>query len=46
MEKDFIYTNSIGWNWHKSWNIPNMEITAKVKFNNNFLYSMLFFKDF
>jgi hypothetical protein len=25
-ERELQYTNELGWNWHKSWNIPNLSI--------------------
>jgi hypothetical protein len=25
-EKSLTYTPDLGWNWHKSWNLPNISI--------------------
>ena len=25
-EKSLQYSNELGWNWHKSWNIPNISL--------------------
>lgn len=35
MEKMFKNDEKQGWNWHKSWNIPpiNMILTVKRKYN-------------
>ena len=30
MEKSFIYSEEMGWNWHKSWNIPNIQVKIEV----------------
>jgi hypothetical protein len=27
--KPFLYNDTLGWNWHKSWNIPSIFITIK-----------------
>ena len=34
MDKDFIYNDELGWNWHKSWNLPDFKCQIVV----NFLY--------
>lgn len=26
-----MYTEGVGWNWHKSWNIPNIEVFINLK---------------
>ncbi|CAD8144003.1 unnamed protein product [Paramecium octaurelia] len=31
-ERELKYTNDLGWNWHKSWNIPN--ISVKISLQN------------
>ncbi|CAD8055055.1 unnamed protein product [Paramecium sonneborni] len=30
-EREFQHTNDLGWNWHKSWNIPNISIKLVLK---------------
>jgi hypothetical protein len=29
-EKALTYTTDLGWNWHKSWNLPNISIRLEV----------------
>lgn len=29
-EKNFKYSQDLGWNWHKSWNIPNIRVRVEV----------------
>jgi len=29
-EKNFIYNDELGWNWHKSWNIPNFKVRVEI----------------
>lgn len=29
-EKSLQYSNDLGWNWHKSWNIPNISLRLEV----------------
>lgn len=31
-EKSLSYTPDLGWNWHKSWNLPNISIRLEVEF--------------
>lgn len=33
MSRNFIYTENIGWNWHKSWNMPDMVCELDVMNN-------------
>ncbi len=30
MSRNFIYTEGIGWNWHKSWNMPDIICELEV----------------
>ena len=30
LEKPFMYAPEVGWNWHKSWNIPNLTVSLKL----------------
>jgi hypothetical protein len=30
MDKEFMWTQSLGWNWHKNWNLPQIELTCTV----------------
>lgn len=30
-EKSLSYATDLGWNWHKSWNLPNISIRLEVK---------------
>ena len=30
MEKTFKYDPKVGWNWHKSWNLPTISIIISV----------------
>ncbi len=30
-EKSLSYAPDLGWNWHKSWNLPNISIRLEVK---------------
>lgn len=32
MEKNFIFNKEIGFNWHKSWNLPVIKVNLEVKF--------------
>ena len=25
-----MYNSEVGWNWHKSWNLPNITVNAKI----------------
>lgn len=40
-EKSLQFSSEIGWNWHKSWNIPNisvrLDITSKSNSSEHFL---------
>lgn len=29
-EKSLQYSSELGWNWHKSWNIPNISLRLEV----------------
>ena len=29
-EKSLSYNQDLGWNWHKSWNLPNISIRLEV----------------
>ncbi|EAR97678.2 zinc finger transcription factor sma protein, putative (macronuclear) [Tetrahymena thermophila SB210] len=29
--KQFIYSEGLGWNWHKSWNIPDIHCTLDIR---------------
>jgi hypothetical protein len=29
-EKSLQYSHELGWNWHKSWNIPNISLRLEV----------------
>lgn len=31
MNKEFIFTDGLGWNWHKSWNIPDIHCTLDIR---------------
>lgn len=31
MNKMFLYHDQLGWNWHKSWNIPSMKVEIELK---------------
>lgn len=31
MNKDFIFTDGLGWNWHKSWNIPDLYCNLDIR---------------
>ena len=45
MEKSLNFSEDLGWNWHKSWNIPNISIRIDVIFNfnkNNILIIKIF----
>jgi hypothetical protein len=39
MSRNFIYTENIGWNWHKSWNMPDMvcELDVSVAGHSYFI---------
>ncbi|CAD8149972.1 unnamed protein product [Paramecium pentaurelia] len=30
-EREFQHTNDLGWNWHKSWNIPNISVKLSLQ---------------
>lgn len=30
-EKSLQYTDDLGWNWHKSWNLPNISVRLEIK---------------
>ncbi|EGR29156.1 zinc finger transcription factor sma, putative [Ichthyophthirius multifiliis] len=30
-EKSLQYTEDLGWNWHKSWNLPNISVRLEIK---------------
>ncbi|KAL4453684.1 hypothetical protein ABPG74_009580 [Tetrahymena malaccensis] len=30
-EKSLQYTDELGWNWHKSWNLPNISVRLEIK---------------
>lgn len=30
LERTFMHNDELGWNWHKSWNLPNLTISIKV----------------
>jgi len=30
MEKAFLYTKNVGFNWHKSWNLPIFKVCLDV----------------
>ena len=30
MEKNFIFSDELKWNWHRSWNIPTIKCDLKV----------------
>jgi len=30
LERPFMYNPEVGWNWHKSWNLPNISINLKI----------------
>jgi hypothetical protein len=32
-EKSLQYSSDLGWNWHKSWNIPNISLRLEVAFH-------------
>lgn len=32
-EKSLQYENGLGWNWHKSSNLPNITIKLEVNYN-------------
>lgn len=32
LKKPFIKSDEYGWSWHKSWNIPTIQIEIDVKF--------------
>lgn len=40
-EKSLQFSPEVGWNWHKSWNIPNisvrLDITSKTNSNEHYL---------
>ena len=45
MEKSLNFSEDLGWNWHKSWNLPNIRIRIDVIFNfnkNNILIIKIF----
>ena len=29
-EKSLQYSDELGWNWHKSWNLPNISVRLEV----------------
>ena len=29
-ERELQFTNDLGWNWHKSWNIPNISVKISL----------------
>jgi len=31
--RNFIYSNKLGWNWHKSWNLPDIGVELDVCIN-------------
>ena len=35
-EKSLSYAPDLGWNWHKSWNLPNISIRLEVKVDKLF----------
>lgn len=30
LERNFMHNDDLGWNWHKSWNLPNITINIKI----------------
>jgi len=30
LERPFMHNDELGWNWHKSWNLPNLTISIKI----------------
>ena len=30
LERNFMHNDDLGWNWHKSWNLPNIAINIKI----------------
>lgn len=30
-EKSLQYSDELGWNWHKSWNLPNISVRLEIK---------------
>jgi len=33
MEKQFKLNQGLGWNWHKSWNLPGITLNLEVYIN-------------
>lgn len=31
LSKPFNFSRDIGWNWHKSWNLPDLQCTIRVR---------------
>lgn len=31
MNKNLMFCEEVGWNWHKSWNIPTISLAFEVK---------------
>jgi len=38
MEKPLQYSEELGWNWHKSWNIPAVSIRFDVLFVRKIIF--------
>jgi len=30
LERPFMFNSEVGWNWHKSWNLPNISVNLKI----------------
>jgi len=30
LERAFMHNEELGWNWHKSWNLPNLTVSIKI----------------
>ena len=46
-EKSLQYSDELGWNWHKSWNLPNISVRLEVflskKKKKNILFYFFYF---
>ena len=45
MEKSFLHTKNIGFNWHKSWNLPIIKVSLDVIYSHKILF-IGYFLDF
>jgi len=30
LDRNFMHSEELGWNWHKSWNLPNITCSIKI----------------